>query len=57
MLSLTNKNDNDLMEDPKTLFCDASIPPGISSIQWPPYSDVIAFIFFINPQKSKLISF
>jgi len=44
MLSLANKTDNGLMDDPKALFCESSIPPGISSIQWPPYSDPKAFL-------------
>jgi len=58
MLSLTNKTDNDLMDDPKALFCESSIPPGISSIQWPPYSDVIflCLILFFS-KKSKAVNF
>ena len=57
MLSLANKTDNGLMDDPKALFCESSIPPGISSIQWPPYSDVGYFSLIFFPFQNSLSIF
>ena len=40
MLSLMPRNEDKMLQEAKTIIERSSIPPGISSIELPPFSDV-----------------
>jgi hypothetical protein len=42
MLTLASKNDDDLLKESRELVESVSVQPGISSIVWPPFSNVYA---------------
>lgn len=40
MLSLVQKNEDEFLNETRTIIERSSIPPGINSIELPPFSDV-----------------